>query len=616
MAELTYQVYQNSGRLISQGITHKQNDASEEFGQDYETDTWTHISIEKYTGSDTSWKSENSSIDYDAWETLKSNEINVSYREKTITETQSISGDFGEASITLQLRHWKSGWWDRHWRASYRSSSVKFVAAGLYRVRCRLHGYYTHDNYGYIYVYFRVMAPVTGVYYEPAYEQRSDPYWYSGKPTPSTSRTHYEHIRFTLPSISTGSVTCYVDNEGHATVTDTSHLVTYTYNQTGWAINGTAYSSTYTPTANFSAIPIYTVSEAHEYSLQVRYYDGEVIYSDETVEQTQSTGGEFSVVLPDEADVWTNARAGYTLDGWVVDDTTYEPGDTISLQYGYYNAVAVWVPIEYPVTVDLNGGSYSTVPAGWTLSSGTISKNWDYGTNLSTILAELTGITRAGYISPQFSPAEGTVPVDGITITVSWTTVTYTITFHPNNGRSDYTQTYTIESSDVSLTNPGDKSYYTWGGWYDNSRLQGTAKTVVPTGSFGDKAYWGKWTPITYAITYVLNGGVNENNPPTQYDVETAVTLPSNPTKPYYNFEGWFDNSEFTGNRVQSIPTGSNGAKTYYAKWTPITYNINYILNGGTNSANNPSTYTVETEDITLEPATKTGYTFDGWYTE
>lgn len=42
-------------------------------------------------------------------------------------------------------------------------------------------------------------------------------------------------------------------------------------------------------------------------------------------------------------------------------------------------------------------------------------------------------------------------------------------------------------------------------------------------------------------------------------------------------------------------------------------YNIAYVLNGGINSANNPSTI-YYTEEFTLENATKSEYNFNGWY--
>ncbi len=45
-----------------------------------------------------------------------------------------------------------------------------------------------------------------------------------------------------------------------------------------------------------------------------------------------------------------------------------------------------------------------------------------------------------------------------------------------------------------------------------------------------------------------------------------------------------------------------------------MTYSITYNLNGGVNDTSNPSTYTIETPEITLAAATKEGYRFDGWW--
>ena len=43
-------------------------------------------------------------------------------------------------------------------------------------------------------------------------------------------------------------------------------------------------------------------------------------------------------------------------------------------------------------------------------------------------------------------------------------------------------------------------------------------------------------------------------------------------------------------------------------------YTITYELEGGTNAPENPASYNVETETITLKDPVKTGYTFAGWY--
>ena len=53
---------------------------------------------------------------------------------------------------------------------------------------------------------------------------------------------------------------------------------------------------------------------------------------------------------------------------------------------------------------------------------------------------------------------------------------------------------------------------------------------------------------------------------------------------------------------------------TLTAEFTPVEYTITYELNGGENSANNPGTYTVESETFTLEAPTREGFDFLGWY--
>ena len=50
-------------------------------------------------------------------------------------------------------------------------------------------------------------------------------------------------------------------------------------------------------------------------------------------------------------------------------------------------------------------------------------------------------------------------------------------------------------------------------------------------------------------------------------------------------------------------------------KDTTQTFNVTYILDGGTNSSDNPTTFTNK-DSITLKNASKDGYEFKGWYTE
>ena len=49
------------------------------------------------------------------------------------------------------------------------------------------------------------------------------------------------------------------------------------------------------------------------------------------------------------------------------------------------------------------------------------------------------------------------------------------------------------------------------------------------------------------------------------------------------------------------------------SNWSLNAYNISYNLDGGTNDSRNPSVYTVESDTLTLYPATRVGYQFKGW---
>lgn len=71
----------------------------------------------------------------------------------------------------------------------------------------------------------------------------------------------------------------------------------------------------------------------------------------------------------------------------------------------------------------------------------------------------------------------------------------------------------------------------------------------------------------SYNITLVLNGGTINSGNVTSYTYGTVVTLPTDVTRDNYTFDGWYDNSECTGENVTEISATDVGDKTYYAKW-------------------------------------------------
>ena len=80
-----------------------------------------------------------------------------------------------------------------------------------------------------------------------------------------------------------------------------------------------------------------------------------------------------------------------------------------------------------------------------------------------------------------------------------------------------------------------------------------------------------------------------------------------------YTFKKWNTLANGTGTDYAPgdlITVTSNNVELY-AKWETIEYTINYELNGGT--ATNPLTYTIESNNFTLNEPSKEGYYFTGW---
>ena len=125
--------------------------------------------------------------------------------------------------------------------------------------------------------------------------------------------------------------------------------------------------------------------------------------------------------------------------------------------------------------------------------------------------------------------------------------------------------------------------------------------------------------PIQYNIGYNLAGGSVATENPTTYTIESdAITL-NNPTKDGYTFAGWTGTDLGAATTSVTIAHGSTGDRSYTATWNNITYNITYTnaVNGTDGVTNtNPTTYTIESEAITLVDPSKTGYVFAGWFSD
>jgi uncharacterized repeat protein (TIGR02543 family) len=172
-------------------------------------------------------------------------------------------------------------------------------------------------------------------------------------------------------------------------------------------------------------------------------------------------------------------------------------------------------------------------------------------------------------------------------------------------------ETYTYNSA---FTLPSALTFADGGvfaGWYGNAELTGTPVTQIAAGTYGAQDFWAK---VTYAITYNLDGGTNHANNASLYIRGAGLTLGA-ASKDGFVFAGWYETAEFTGSAVTAVSASASGVKTLYARFAtpPASYSITYVLDGGTNHADNAASYT-EGVGLTLKSPAKSGYTFGGWY--
>ena len=205
--------------------------------------------------------------------------------------------------------------------------------------------------------------------------------------------------------------------------------------------------------------------------------------------------------------------------------------------------------------------------------------------------------------------------VGDVTLYAIWKPVLHTVSYVTNSPSELPCDEYTIESGlEMPKATSLQKEYYTFAGWYANADFDGEAITVIESGTLGADTYYAKWTPVLFPITYVTNGGtVIEKD---YYTVEDNHPLKDkdDTSKTGYDFAGWYETSELTGEAVTSIEKGSTGAKVYYAKWEIITYYI--YFDTGFETKLESITYNIESETFELPEFEdeRLGYTFRGWY--
>ena len=306
-------------------------------------------------------------------------------------------------------------------------------------------------------------------------------------------------------------------------------------------------------------------------------------------------------------------KSGLSFGGWYT-SSDFAPSTKVTFPF-YPNKnttlYARWNYYNYIVTYELNGGyNHSENPDGFDKENNAIPLHEP----------TLTGCEFLGWFdNANFSGSAITeIPANANedkTYHAKWKLILYSIEYVLNGGTNDTKNSvsYTVETETFRLNSPS-KTGYSFGGWYEKADFSGQSRKEIEKGSVGNKKLYAKWIPTEYAITYNLNGGRNNEANLASYTIESASFILQDASRNGYSFAGWYENANYTGARITQIAKGSYGMKSLYAKWNVITYSIEYVLNGGTLSTENPTLYTVEDLPLEIQTPCKDGYFFDGWY--
>ena len=273
---------------------------------------------------------------------------------------------------------------------------------------------------------------------------------------------------------------------------------------------------------------------------------------------------------------------------------------------------------NYSVTFDANGGTFQGLDS-------TIEQT--FGSKYKIPEADPTrdGYTFAGWYKGT-NKIESTTTVDitsNITLTAKWTAKTYQVTFDTDDAIETTAPLSVTYDSTYGTLPTVTKTGYTFDGWYKGtSKIESTTTVDITS----DITLTAKWTPKTCNVTFDANDGtftgsdsVIEQTFGSKYKIPAA-----DPTRTNYVFKGWYtkDNADNAttdlGTKINStIDVVITEAKTYYALWEDVKYQVTFDANGGTFTGSDSVIGQTDGSKYKIPAAdpTRTNYVFKGWYT-
>ena len=301
--------------------------------------------------------------------------------------------------------------------------------------------------------------------------------------------------------------------------------------------------------------------------------------------------------------------SGGSITGNATSDATYGYGGGVCL-YGTFNLSG-----DAIIQNNTKAGATDNLYLGWNTINitGPLGENARIGVTaegvprsfISGWSDNMAGEDPADYFSSDGDALGIGLNADGNVVLGSLCT---TITLNPNGGTlPEYSL---VEEAALPIPT---KTGYTFAGWYENPEFSGDPVKDVPTDSTENLNFYAKWTANTYTVTFDANGGTINNGDVTEYTYGVGATLPTDVTREGYAFDGWYEQSDFSGSKVTKITATDTGDKTYYAKWLSTDAGVASVSVNGVvgNISGNQITVTLPpnsalpdgTDDITITPA-------------
>lgn len=318
----------------------------------------------------------------------------------------------------------------------------------------------------------------------------------------------------------------------------------------------------------------------------------------------------FELYVGDKYTITEPKREFYEFVGWY---TAKEGGNLVTSQTEITNEsnhtlYARWKVKTVTVTYNSCGGEIS----------GEKTITYELGTTYKSVTATRSGYTFMGWYTKENGagdrvPDSSKVTNDkNHTLYAFWSNSPVKVNFDSVGG-SYVGYINTIYNGKYGVLPVTSKKGYKFIGWYTEKNVgnQITENSIVNVTS--EHTLYAHWEAAAYTISFDANGGMcGTSIKEVKYD-GTYGTLPT-PTRTGYVFTGWYTGNSWGTNITSETVVNIISNQILYAHWDAITYTVTFDVCGGSCGTNSKNVI-FNSSYGTLPTPTRTGYTFDGWYT-